>query len=165
MNEQINWRAWEDDTQLEKGAYLWRLESKVMPGIFISFTALTSEVNDVIVPPFYRWTGWTAAVPPCEWAHIPGELGIPRKGLYENLKIEGLEFVPCPFCHKIPTLTGLQYSDGGFIVCASPANYNNWRLTCCDWGRTPSYETPHAIENDRRKAFEWIREHSHEKNS
>lgn len=159
MNE---WESYQDSPPIEAGTYMWRVKSKVVPDLFLIFSAqMRMRGNgygpDVLSPSFDDWDGYRVKVPSCEWKMAPN-ISV-EKHDYGHLSVEGLEFLPCPYCGETPKLKAYQYcSGGGFVVCPDPQNYNYFEIRCCSWGRSPTLKDPRDIEKIRREAFSRIKE-------
>lgn len=136
-------------------SYWWRLKSDVIPELTLIFAARLlpcDEFQKIPVPQFSYWDKWQFVVPPCEWKPAP-DIKVNKYSI-EHLSVEGLEFLPCPFCRKIPRLRAWRRAhDGGIVMRDDPQKYNCWHLKCCDWGSTPSIDDPRKIEQIRRAAF------------
>ena len=143
-----SWTSWEEQ-QPPSGMCWWRVESSVITGMMLIFTAQLETCNGIATPPFYYWSKGKIVIPPCDWKYAPG-IDSPT---IQRLSIEGLEFLPCPFCGDVPILRGCQYIDGGLVIGARPQNYNCWGLKCCEWCSKLLYKDPHDIEQIRREAF------------
>lgn len=154
MNE---WTSYQSSPPTEAGTYWWRLRSKVLQDMHLIFTAnLRMRGNgyapDILSPSFDHWDGYRVHVPKCEWKLAP-EISA-KDHETGNLSVEGLEFLPCPYCGRVPELRAHQYcSGGGFVVCAEPQNYNLFEIRCCAWGNSPTLRDPRDIEKARREAF------------
>lgn len=155
-----SWISWEVQRPTDIGIYWWRLKSNVIPELTLIFAARLlpcDEFHKIPIPPFCHLNGWKTVVPPCEWRPAP-DVEVSGSSI-KHLSVEGLEFLPCPFCNKIPRLKAWRRADdGGIVTRADPQKYNCWQLKCCNWGSTPSIDDPRKIEQIRRAAFARVKE-------
>ena len=141
-----------------EGVYEWRIPSAALPDAVVLFHAHMRKRGagyvDVISPSFDHWDGYRVNVhPEAQWREAaPGTEC--EKHDYANLRIEGLNFLRCPFCRSAPTLKGSHRAyGGGVFVNGKPHHLNSWWLQCCQWGHTPHLGDPREIERVRRAAF------------
>jgi hypothetical protein len=132
------------------GVYEWRVPSKAVPGLIVTFFAHMRQRGaghkDVISPAFDRWDGYNVNVPAgTEWRDA---VGAPEtKGhQFTSVGVEGIDLAPCPFCKKRPRWVAVEQSrDGGMFIASKPHEYNSWWLECCNWARTPHYPDPRDL--------------------
>lgn len=142
------WITYAEQRPTAAGAYRWRLESVVVPGMFVTFVAHMRERGaghqNVLSPLFDHWDGYRVHVPAglqwqalrqedpqdVEWCRVAG------------VEVEGLSPLPCPYCNKVPKWDALLRYDGGGVGLTDPHKFNNWKLACCAWGSSPVYKSP-----------------------
>ena len=154
-----DWKPYQHEQPRSVGVYRWRVPHKTIEGLSVIFDALmrtrgNGHQPDINSPACDSWDGYTVTVPRgTEWRPCPGDVEC-KSYDRANLRVDGLDFMPCPFCGNVPSLDGaMRSSGGGIVICAEPFEYNSWWLKCCDWGRTPHLADPRALEAARRKAF------------
>lgn len=149
------WIDWRDDRPGERDKVWWRTKSETLEDEYILLRSLPILIDNKVVPPFSRWDGRKVVFPHCEWS--PSLVLAQPYDKTHGLWIEGLTFLPCPYCGSVPELVGHRLVGGGIIPCASPSTYNTWELKCCSWGSSPRGDDPRSLERERRNAFSMVR--------
>lgn len=157
------WINYAEQRPTVAGAYRWRLESVVVPGMFVTFVAHMRErgagYENVLSPLFDYWDGYSVHVPAglqwqalrpedpqdVEWCRVAG------------VEVEGLSPLPCPYCNKVPKWDALLRYDGGGVGLTDPHKFNNWKLVCCAWGSTPVSKYPIALVERRDSVLSRLR--------
>lgn len=158
MQEQAPWFPYDGQPPTAEGEYLWRVPSRIVPGISIVFVAHMRRRgaghHDVISPVFDYWDGYRVHVPQgTEWRHLPAPIGSKRHEI-TALSIDGLAHEKCLYCGRVPRLNGCQRTNtGGVVISGDPHMFNRWWLTCCEWGKTPHLNDPRELERIRAAAI------------
>lgn len=163
LPEPAPWINYAEQRPKVAGAYRWRLESVVEPGMFVTFVAHMRERGaghqNVISPLFDYWDGYRVHVPAglhwqalrpedpqdVEWCRVAG------------VEVEGLSPLPCPYCNKVPKWDALLRYDGGGVGLTDPHKFNNWKLACCAWGSSPAYKSPIELVKRRDAVLSRLR--------
>lgn len=152
----MNWTNYLISPPTSAGAYEWRMPSAAVPGITLIAAAYSRERDGRFTTPLDYWTGWYNEVPPeLEWrASDKPEYKAFAWNTFRLVGVEGLIHIPCPFCQTTPKINALrEYSCGGIAMRNDFHLFNRFWLTCCSWGKTPSYSDPRELEAVRVKAF------------
>lgn len=157
------WINYAEQRPTVAGAYRWRLESVVVPGMFVTFVAHMRERGagheNVLSPLFDYWDGYRVHVPAdlqwqalrpedpqnVEWCRVAG------------VEVEGLSPIPCPYCNKVPVWDALMRYDGGGVRLSDPHMFNNWKLVCCGWGSSPALKNPIELVKCRDSVLSRLR--------
>ncbi len=140
------------------GPYEWLVPSQVVKGMTVRVLAHFRErgagYKEVLSPEFDYWDGYRVHVPAgTQWRAAPEGTDLkPYK--QELLCVEGLDFVPCPYCQRKPRLNGVcRASDGGVVITGDAHKFNSWWLECCSWAHTPRFTDPRELEATRSKVL------------
>lgn len=140
------------------GPYEWQVPSKAVKGMTVRVLAHFRErgagYTEVLSPEFDYWDGYRVHVPAgTQWRAAPEGTDLkPYK--QELLCVEGLDFVPCPYCQRKPRLNGVRRaSDGGVVITGDAHEFNSWWLECCTWAHTPRFADPRELEATRSKTI------------
>ncbi|WP_186167279.1 hypothetical protein [Burkholderia gladioli] len=150
------WTKWEDARPQAAGVYRWRVASRAVAGISVSFLAKmrmrgAGYSDDVLSPEFDYWDGYRVILPKeVEWQHVDITAARVVKG-YEDIRVDGIEPSRCPFCKQIPRLAGCQSSWQGTTIGAAPFDYNEWSMSCCSWAKAPRFSDPRELVSAHAK--------------
>lgn len=147
------WVRYADNAPQSVGIYEWRVPSKAIDGLTIVFSAHMRErsAGDIncISPAFDYWDGYRVTVPPMtQWREMDSPPDI-KPYDYKLLVVEGVENLPCPFCHKTPKWRAIQKSGRGVMVGGKPHEFNTWWLECCRFATTPHVADPRKLSEQR----------------
>lgn len=149
------WISYASERPQVAGVYEWKVPSKAFTGnvLFLAhFRERHAGFEKVLSPSFDRWDGWRAVVPDgTEWRHAPDATQI-KEYAYTNLRIEGLENLPCPFCKAVPEWHATESWDRCVMVNSAPHKLNSWWLKCCKWATT-EHGDPKRIAQERNAAL------------
>lgn len=144
------WIAYADRKPDKAGVYQWRVPSKRVPGLIVTFFAHMLERNAgysrVLSPTFDHWDGYNLHVPKgTEWreAAEPPET---KPHQSTGLCVDGVDNAPCPFCKAFPRWKAVEKSNnGGMFIGSDPHEFNTWWLECCAWAKTPHFDDPRKL--------------------
>lgn len=154
VNVALDWTDYAEQQPLDAGPYEWQVPSTAVKGMTVRvlahFRKRGAGYKDVLSPEFDHWDGYRVHVPTgTKWRPVPE--GTELKQYEQKLVcVEGLDFVPCPYCNRKPRLNGVRRaSDGGVVITGDAHTFNSWWLECCSWTHTPRYSDPRELENAR----------------
>lgn len=156
MSEAV-WNAYADVQPESVGPYEWQIPSRACKNMVVRVLANMRErsagYRTAISPAFDYWDGYNLLVPHgTMWRPAPEGTTLKNHEI-PLVRIEGLEPVPCPFCHKTPRVKGVHRYGGGIIIGSEAHQYNTWWFECCGWAKTPHLSDPREIEKARRAAL------------
>lgn len=152
MGDWINYAEHKPDAA---GVYQWRVPSLPCEGMFVTFFCHMRErgagCKSVLSPLFDYWDGYRVIVPDgTQWRTVEAPPEI-KWSQYADVTPENVALDPCPFCRRVPAWHGeWRASDGGLFVAGEPYRFNEWRVGCCAWARSPRFSDPRKLAEARR---------------